>query len=208
MNKLTEEVFYNSIEKWIQDDVKKWNTITLLAYFCYKYQFKNKNNPYQERFKLTRAANGVALSKEAKDFNKLFKLLAPENYSELSSKEKSEIREKVNWEIRNYINWTIDVKFARTERTVQGTDIFWRTNVINEFKIAYKKYLSKEQTSNKFELLLSWCQKEADGIFERHQLEEENDLKLIKRYADQYALKESSLERRVLAKAIEVGLLR
>ena len=207
MSKLSEEEFYDNMEKWIQADVKDWNRITLLAYFCYKYQFKNKNNPDQVAFKLRRAKNGIALSKELVDFKKLFDLLAPENYTSLDSEKKTEIRTAVNWEIRNFINWIIDSKFGRTNKTVSGTGIFLHLPLINEFKVLYARHLAKEKTTNKFEILLSWCQKEAGDIFNRHQLEREDDLKLIKRYADQYTLQEDSLERKVLAKANEIGLL-
>lgn len=207
MSKLTEEEFYGNMERWIQADVKDWNRITLLAYFCYKYQFKNKNNPDQVAFKLHRAKNGIALSKELADFKKLFDLLAPENYSNLDSDKKTEIRTAVNWEIRNFINWIIDVKFGRTNKTVSGTGIFLHHPLINEFRVLYARHLFKEKKTDKFKMLISWCQTEANDIFNRHQLEQADDLKLIKRYADQYTLKEDSLERRVLAKAIEMNLL-
>lgn len=199
---MNEEEFYNNIERWINTDISEWTHITLLAYFCYKYELKNK-----VRFRLVRSRKGVTLGKEAADFAKLFRTLAPENYADLSKERKFSIRKEVNLKIKNYINWMFDYKFRSGAASVNGTRIFLAPNIIVDFERMYARYLSKEQTTNKFEILLSWCQKEAKDIFDRHQLEREDDLRLIKRYADQYTLQEDSLERRVLAKAIEVGLL-
>ena len=199
---MNEEEFYNNIERWINTDISEWSHLTCLAYFCYKYEKKNK-----VRFRLVRSRKGVASGKESADFAKLFKTLAPENYQELSKEQKFLIRKDVNLKIKNYVNWMFDYKFRSGTASVNGTRIFLAPNIIVDFERMYAKFLAKEQTNNKFEILLSWCQQEVNDIFDRHQLEREDDLKIIKRYADQYALKDNSPERRVLAKAMSIGLL-
>lgn len=199
---MTEEEFFNHIEDWIATDVSQWTHVTLLAYFCHKYEEKNG-----VRFRLVRAKKGPALGKEAADFAKLFRTLAPENYKELSKPLKDKARHKTNLKIYNYINWMFDYKFRRGQQSVNGTRIFLVSSIIVEFERMYNSYLSKQGSASKMDKLISWCKQEAHDIFQSHQLEREDDIKMIQRYADMYSLGDDSLERRVLAKASEVGLL-
>jgi hypothetical protein len=199
---MTEAEFYEKIPDWIKQDISNWTHITTLAFFCYKYEQKNG-----VRFTLTRSRKGVELSKESADFAKLFKLMAPQDYSELSGWEKAEVRRKVNLKIKNFISWMFDYKYRSGEKSVNGTRIFHAYNLINEFERMYAKYMAKQKTMNKMDLLLKWCQEEASEIFNYHQIEREDDLLMLKSYAEQYDLQENSTEKRVIAKAIEVGLL-
>lgn len=88
---MTEEEFFLKIPEWIKADKKDWNIITLVAYFCNKYEQKNGI-----RYKLVRSKLGPTSTKETRDFSKLFSLFAPENYKDLPSSEKLPIREEVN----------------------------------------------------------------------------------------------------------------
>lgn len=199
---LTEEDFFKNIEEWIKADISEWTHITLLAYFCHKYEKKNG-----VKFRLVRAKKGPTLGKEAADFAKLFRTLAPESYKDLPKEKKDKVRHEINMKIYNYINWMFDFKFRRGEQSVNGTRLFLTPSIIVEFERMYNAFLEKKGSENKFEKLISWCKKEAAEIFQMHQLEREEDLKMIKNYADMYSLDNSSLERKVLQKASEVGLI-
>lgn len=199
---MTEIEFFNNIEAWISSEISTWNHITYLAYFCNKYKAATGVN-----FKLVRTKNGIERGKEAADFAKLYRTFAPENYQELDKEQKDKIRSNLNIKIKNYINWIFDYKLRRADKSVTGTRFLLINSIINEFEQMYAKYLNKKQVENKIDKLLSWCNQEAKGIFDAHQLEKEDDVKLIKRYADMYELKEDSLERKVLEKAIEIGII-
>lgn len=199
---LTEEDFFKNIEEWIKADISTWTHITLLAYFCHKYEQKNG-----VRFRLVRAKKGPTLGKEAADFAKLFRTLAPDSYQDLPKDRKDKVRHEINLKIYNYINWMFDYKFRRGSQSVNGTRLFLTPSIIVEFERMYNAYLEKKGSESKFDKLISWCKKEASQIFQSHQLEREEDLKMIKRYAEMYSLKEDTLERLVLAKASEIGLI-
>lgn len=199
---MSEEEFYSNIDKWISDDKSKWTHITLLAYFCKKYEEKNG-----VKFRLVRAKKGPTMGKEAADFAKLFRTLAPENYKSLPKDKKQEVRYAVNMKIYNFINWMFDYKFRSGDKSVNGTKLFLVPSIINDFERMYQRYLDKKTSASKINLLIDWCRKEASEIFEQHQLSRPDDVGLIKRYADMYGLDEHSIERKVLAKAKEVGLI-
>lgn len=205
---ITEKQFFNKIEEWIQGDISSWNKVTHLAYFCYKYQFCNHNNPEQVPFKLVRSNKGVELSKGSSDFNKLFKLFAPENYSDLEQTQKIKIRTEVNLKIKNYINWLFDYKFRHTSKSVDSTGLILTQHLINDFERMYAQHLKKQNSKIKMDQLLFWCKKECEQIFELHQLENPEDLQIIKKYIEIYKQKEDSLEAKVINKAIEIGLLK
>ncbi len=199
---ITEEDFFNSIEEWIKADISTWTHITLLAYFCHKYEKKNG-----VRFRLVRANKGPTLGKEAADFAKLFRTLAPENYKEMTKERKDVARKDINMKIYNYINWMFDYKFRRGNQSVNGTRLFLTPSIIVEFERMYSSFLEKKCSEGKFEKLMSWCKKEASEIFQMHQLEREEDLKMLKRYAEMYTLGSEALEVKVLKKASEIGLI-
>jgi hypothetical protein len=199
---MNETEFYESIERWTDADISTWTHITLLAHFCKKYESKNG-----VKFRLVRARRGPTMGKEAADFAKLFRTLAPENYKELPKAKKDVVRHQVNLKIYNYINWMFDYKFRRGQQSVNGTRIFLVASIVNEFERMYEGYLNKKNVASKIEELISWCREEADEIFVSHQLSREDDIKMIKRYAEMYDLGQDSVEMRVLAKANEVGLL-
>lgn len=199
---MTENEFYEKIPEWIEQDSSRWNHITLLAYFCHKYEQKNK-----VRFRLVRAKKGPTMGKEAGDFAKLFRLLAPEDYQSLDSEQKFVIRNEVNRKIYNYINWMFDYKFRRGMQSVNGTKIFLVPSIINEFERMYTAYLNKQKSQDKFSILTGWCKSQASDIFESHQLERPEDLKIIERYANMHSLDDSSSEIKVINKAKEIGLI-
>jgi len=199
---MNQEEFYAKIPEWIAKPKSTWNHITLMAYFCHKYEQKNG-----VKFRLVRWRSDPGKGKESRDFAKLFKTLAPENYASLDKERKKEVKEEVTHKIYNYINWMFDYKFRRGQQSVNGTRIFLVPSIIVEFERMYSKYLSKQKSENKMERLISWCKDEVTEIFSSHQLEREDDLRMLKRYAEMYSLGEETPEGRVLAKAIEVGLL-
>jgi hypothetical protein len=199
---ISEEEFFNNIEEWIKADVSGWTHITLLAYFCHKYEKKNG-----VKFRLVRAKKGPTMGKEAADFAKLFRTLAPENYKDLPKDFKDMVRRDINMKIYNYINWMFDYKFRRGSQSVNGTRLFLTPSIIVEFERMYSSFLERKGAENKFEKLISWCKKEAAEIFNLHQLEREEDLKMLKRYAEMYTLGSEALEVKVLKKASEIGLI-
>lgn len=199
---MTEEEFYQNIEEWIHHDISRWNHITLLAYFCHKYQQANGI-----RFRLVRGKKGPTNGKEAKDFARLFSMLAPENYTELSPDEKRAVRIETNRKIINYINWVFDYKFRGRNQSVNGTQLFLAYNLINEFERMYNYQLQKMEQRDKLEQLLVWCRQENMEILNRHQLERIEDLQMIQKYAESYHLGESSPEVRAVTKAKELGLI-
>jgi hypothetical protein len=199
---MSEEEFYNSIEVWISSDVKTWNHITLLAYFCHKYEKKNG-----VKFRLVRSKKGPISSKESRDIAKLFETLAPENYKDLPTEKKSVIRQEINYKILNYINWMFDYKFKNSDNSINGTHWFLMPSMINEFERMYSKHLKKRGEQDKFVTLLDWCAKNMNDIFESHQLEKSSDLRMIKRYADLHSLSDDTPEVKLINKAVSMGLL-
>jgi hypothetical protein len=199
---MTEREFYNKIPEWIEHDWERWNHITCLAYFCHKYEQVN-----DVKFRLVRSKNGPTLGKEARDFSKLFQMLAPEDYKMMSGDKKKDVRVSVCKEIYNFINWMFDYKFRSGHKSVNGTRIFLVPSIVNEFERMYKSFLAKKDSEDKMGNLISWCNKNAAEIFDSHQIEEVKDLSMLRKYADMYSLGASSIERLVLRKAEEMGLI-
>lgn len=199
---MTEEEFYEKIPEWIKHEYDKWNNITALAYFCHKYESK-----HGVKFRLVRSRNGPSNGKESADFARLFRILAPEDYSMMDSEEKAKIRRDVYLKIYNYINWVFDYKFRRGDKSVTGTRLFLIPAMINEFERMYSAFLSKQKSLTGIERLIDWCKKEVPEIFNSHQLERVNDLKMIEKYVKMYDLNKSSAEYKVMQKAMELELL-
>lgn len=199
---MTEDEFYEKIPEWLKSDIEKWNHITLLAYFCYKYEKANG-----VRFKLVRSKNGPTSSKESRDFAKLFKALAVENYDSLQVDEKREERIKINKKIGLYINWMFDFRFKQTRKPINGTQTFLSPSIMNEFERMYNKKINEKKEGSKFEMLLDWVKQNEQDLLELHQLERVADLKMIQGYIESYNLNHESPESRLINKAVEMGLL-
>ncbi len=200
---MTEQEFYQIVPEWVQHDIARWNHITLLAYFCYCYKQK-----YHVEFKLVRnKKSGPTNGKESRDMARLFSVMAPENYNDLSSEVKDKIRTEVILKVKNYINWMFQVKFRSGERSITGTQIFLLPNMLNEFEVVYKKWIDKNSKQDTFKQLLDWCKENISMIFNQQQLERSEDLKMIKRYAITHQLEADSLEMRLLKKAEEMKLI-
>lgn len=199
---MTDEEFFENIEQWIKSEKENWNHITYLAYFCYKYEKING-----VRFRLVRSMKGPTLGKEAADFAKLFKILAPVNYQSLSAIEKKNIRTQLNWKIYNYINWVFDYKFRMKMGSVNGTRLFHTPSLIVEFERMYAKHQLKKESKDKILIFLDWCKKEIPDILELHQLNEEKDIKMLVAYAQSYNLDSSTHEYKAIQKAKEIGIL-
>lgn len=198
---MTEEEFFLKIPEWIRADKKDWNIVTLVAYFCNKYEQKNG-----VRYKLVRSKLGPTSTKETKDFSKLFSIFAPENYKELSPEEKFPIREEINKKIYNYINWMFDYKFRSGEKSVTGTQLFLMPAMINEFERMYESFLKKNSKKDKMDIFLDKVKKEYPEILDRHQIDEVTDLKILEKYIQNYNLKPESLESIIIkiAKTMEI----
>ena len=173
---MTEQEFYNNIEEWIKYDLERWNHITMLAYFCWKYEKK-----HQVKFRLVKSKKGVESSKESADFAKLFKTFAPENYTDLDKDMKSVVRTRTNLKIKNYINWVFDYKYRNTDKSINGTRLFLVHSLINEFERMYVKHLDKQKNQFSFEMFSSWCKDNANDIFNILELKSKDDLKYLKR---------------------------
>lgn len=199
---MNQEEFYSKIPEWIEAPKSSWNHITLMAYFCHKYEVKNG-----VRFRLVRWKQDPGKGKESRDFSRLFKILAPENYSLLSKEEKSAKREEVNVKIYNYINWMFDFKFRRGERSVTGTQIFLMPAMINEFERMYADFLRKKKNAGDIRGLISWIKDNAPLVLDDHEIEDVNDIKMLQRYVEAYSLGENSPEFSVVKRAKSVGII-
>lgn len=199
---MNQDEFYEKIPDWISRPKSTWNHITLMAYFCYKYE-----SVHSVRFRLVRWNSDPGKGKESRDFAKLFKTLAPEDYSKLSAEKKKAEKEAVIVKIYNYINWMFDYKFRRGDKSVTGTKIFLLPSMINEFERMYSVFLSKNLQENKISSLIAWAEENASDIFSLHQLECADDLKMLQKYINMYSLPKDSLESVVLQRAKEMMLI-
>jgi len=199
---MTQDEFYEKIPEWISKDKDTWNHITLMAYFCYKYELKNKT-----RFRLVRWKDEPGKGKESRDFSKLITTFLPENYEDMPSDDKKRIKNAIIIKIYNYINWMFDYKFRSGERSVNGTQLFLTPSIINEFERMYNSYIKKNEIKNNIDTFLEMIKKEYPSIFDNHQIEEISDLKILERYVSSYNLSDDSVESIVINKAKSIGLI-
>lgn len=198
---MTEEEFFLKIPEWIRADKKDWNIVTLVAYFCNKYEQKNG-----VRYKLVRSKLGPTSTKETKDFSKLFSIFAPENYKELSPEEKSPIREEINKKIYNYINWMFDYKFRSGDKSVNGTQLFLSPSIINEFERMYSKYTKSNEAKSSFSDLQILIKRDFSNFLDRNELTTIDDLRMIYKIWVQKG-KPDNLEAKVIKLAVQMGVL-
>lgn len=200
---MSEEEFFKNIDSWIQANVSEWNHVTLLAFFCYKYKERNGME-----FRFLKNRKGPTLGKEAADFARLFKQFAPVDYQDRHPNEKAKIRAEVNLKIKNYISWIFDYKYRYEGKgKAVTTQFFLAPYSINEFELMYNQAIKKQKSKARIEDLVSWCQKEIPEIFSLHQLETQDDLKLIRHYAEMYKLADDSNERKLIKHAVTIGLI-
>jgi hypothetical protein len=199
---MNQHEFYEKIPEWISKEKDGWNHITLMAYFCHKYEAK-----HGVRFRLVRWKGDPGKGKESRDFAKLFKTLAPEEYSTLPPSDKKIVKKAVIIKIYNYINWMFDYKFRRGDRSVTGTNIFLIPSMINEFERMYSSYIEKNKESLKFGELICWANSQLPEIFNLHQIDGLSDIKMIDVYYKAYNLTNDSVEALFLNKAKEMELL-
>lgn len=198
---MNEAEFHERIPEWISKDKDTWNHITYLAYFCHKYEKVNG-----VKFRLVRGRKGPTMGKEAGDFAKLFKILAPEDYASLKPAEKKKVRAEINWKVYNYINWTFDYKFRMKMGSVNGTRLFHISSLIVEFERMYNVHQAKKKAAEKMTTLVSWCMENHPEILDTHQIVEPKDLQMLVAYMRSYKLSDDEPEGRVLAKAQEIGI--
>jgi len=199
---MTQDEFYQMIPDWISKDRSRWNHITLMAYFCHKYEQKNN-----VKFRLVRWKDDPGKGKESRDFAKLFSTFSPEGYDSLHSVDKAEVRQQVIGKIYNYINWMFDYKFRSGDKSVTGTNLFLMPTMINEFERMYATFLSKNKSKDSFESLISWAKQEHPDVFDRHQLEDETDLRILYKYIQMYNIVKSSPEAAIVDRAIKIGVI-
>ena len=199
---MNQQEFYEKIPDWISEGKESWNHITLMAYFCHKYREKHGVN-----FRLVRWKGDPGKGKESRDFAKLFKALAPEDYSDLTGGDRQDIKKDVILKIYNYINWMFDYKFRRGDKSVTGTGLFLMPSMINEFERMYGDYVSHKKKRRSIESLVSWAKHNLPEIFSKHQVEECSDLRMIETYIKTYSLSKDSPESLLLAKAKELEVL-
>lgn len=199
---MNQEEFYAKIPEWIAKPKSTWNHITLMAYFCHKYEQKNG-----VKFRLVRWKSDPGKGKESRDFAKLFKTLAPEDYASLDKERKKEVKEEVTHKIYNYINWMFDYKFRRGDRSVTGTKLFLMPAMINEFERMYSSFLLKKKNENSMESLLTWAKEKVPSVFDYHEIEDVRDIKMLQEYIKSYSLEEDSPESILLKKAKEMNLV-
>ncbi len=199
---MNQEQFYEKIPEWIEKDKSSWNHITLMAYFCHKYKSKHGVN-----FRLVRWKGDPGKGKESRDFAKLIKTLAPEDFGSMTGEEKAKTKSAVVSKIYNYINWMFDYKFRRGDRSVTGTGLFLMPSMINEFERMYEKQLSSKRRAKGIRSLLEWAENNVPEVLSKHQIEEASDLKMVETYVSAYNLKADSCEALLLRKAREMEVL-
>lgn len=199
---MNQEEFYAKIPEWIAKPKSTWNHITLMAYFCHKYEQKNG-----VKFRLVRWRSDPGKGKESRDFAKLFKTLAPEDYASLDKERKKEVKEEVTHKIYNYINWMFDYKFRRGDRSVTGTKLFLMPSMINEFERMYSSFLLKKKNENSMDSLLTWAKEKVPSVFDYHEIEDVRDIKMLQEYIKSYSLEEDSPESILIKKAKEMNLV-
>lgn len=199
---MNQEEFYSKIPEWIAQEKSRWNHVTYLAFFCHYYKKK-----HGVEFRLVAGKKGVTMGKEARDFSKLFKLFAPDNYSKLPKDDKAKIREEVTWKIYNYIKWMFDYKFRSGQKSVNGTRLFHVPAIVNEFERMYGSYLRKQKTENKMDVLISWAKKNTPEVLDSHQVSEPSDLLMILNYSKMYNMGPEEPESLFLNKAKSIGVL-
>lgn len=200
--RMTRNEFYANVETWILNPKENWNHITLMAYFYHKYKKRTGTNFYPATWK-----GNPALTKESRDFSKLFKLFAPDNYKLLGPKSKKEAKRVTNQKIYNYINWMFDYKFRYGNKAVTGTGIFLNNNMLNEFEVMYNAQMKKHQEQDGIGKLVSWAKTAVPEVLEAHQLGRPADIGMIEKYIEMYDLDASAPERQLIAKAKELKLI-
>jgi hypothetical protein len=200
---MTQDEFYQNISDWISKDKDNWNHITLMAYFCHKYEKK-----HNVKFRLVKWSSDPGKGKESRDFSRLMKLFLPENFDDLSSLEKKRLKSNVIKKIYNYINWMFDYKFRSGDKSVTGTNIFLLPSMINEFERMYSSFIEKESKKDNFSIFISLIKEKYSKIFECHQIDDIHDLKILNNYCINYKLKDDSIEMLVINEAIKMGILK
>ncbi|MDB2481638.1 hypothetical protein N9W84_00560 [bacterium] len=200
--KMTLGELYSMIPVWVEKDKTKWNHLTLLAYFCHKYQKK-----HGVRFIFASWKGDLAKTKECKDISKVYKKFLHESYPSLKGQAKKDERFRVICKVYNYINWMFDYKFRSGERSVTGTKIFQTPSMINEFERQYSAYLNKKQRASGINSFKSFVSSEYPEIYNSHQFDDANDIKIFKRYVEGYNLDKSSDHYKVIFKAKQMGLI-
>lgn len=204
MLKMTKQEFYDSIDEWISAPREKWNHVTFVAYFHHKYFQKNGTH-----FATLRWNGNPASSKECRDMAKIFEIFASEDYKELPSDLKQLEKERVNRKIYSYINWMFDYKHRYGDKGLAiTTQFFLAPYSINEFQIMYDKALKQKSSTATIEELIIWCKNEMPEVLNEHQISRPEDIKLIDKYADLYKLPDSSNERKLVSKAIAMGIVK
>lgn len=199
---MNQEEFYGKIPEWIAQDRAKWNHITLMAYFCHKYELKNGT-----KFRLVRWKMDPGKGKESRDFSKLIEIFLPEGYEELSTEEKKSYKTNVIQKIYNYINWMFDYKFRSGDKSVTGTQLFLMPSMINEFERMYSSFIQKSLSKDNFGVFIDSIKRDFSDIFDKHQIDEVSDLKILEKYVENYKLPLDSIEAIVVAKAKKMEII-
>lgn len=200
---MTKKEFYDKIEEWISHPKDRWNHVTAVAYFYHKYHERNGVH-----FTPARWSGNPASSKECRDFAKVFKIFVDENYDNMSASNKREERIRVYQKIYNYINWMFDYKHRYGDKgRAVTTQFFIAPYSLNEFVVMYNRAMKKAASKGTIDKLIKWCKEEMPEVLDSHQITKAEDIKLIDKYADMYGLPENSNERRLVARASEMGII-
>jgi len=200
---MTQNEFYESIPGWISKPKESWNHITLMAFFCHKYEEKNG-----VKFRLVKWRGSPGLGKESRDFAKLFKLLAPEDYSNFSKNKKDEIKHSLMIKISNYVSWMFDYKFRSGEKSVTGTGLFLLPSMINEFERMYSSMLKRHKEEASIDALASWCREAYPAALRSHQIGSVEELAILEKYIGTYSLAADEPEVAIINKAKQLGIIK
>ena len=156
---------------------------------------------------MVRSRRGPTLTKETRDFSKLFKILAPERYDDLDPLDKKRIKKEINIKIYNYINWMFDYKFRSGEKSVNGTQLFLLPSIINEFERMYSSFLLKKKEALDINGIISWIKDKYPDVLERYEMSDLADLKMFVRSVESTRKSHDSSDYKVYQKIISEKII-
>jgi len=178
------ETFYEKIEGWVSSDKSSWNHITLIGYFCYKYERK-----YGVRYKITSWKGNPGKTKESRDISKVCKHLKNPDHG--WSEDKASKKDNM-LKVYNYINWVFDYKFR--SKHVNSTGLLVNGTLLNEFEKMYVKKLKEHKSKNKAKSVKEWILENTPDIAGDYQLDTKNNIQIFYKFIETNSIPKDSDE--------------
>lgn len=182
---MTLEEFYKKVPEWISEEKEKWNHITLMAYFTWKYEQANG-----VRYRMSRWKNNPAKSKESLDMSKILKIFKKDSSSWTDNNQKAVIK------CYNYINWAFDSKF-KFDKKINSTGLLLNHSLINEFEKIYVKKLKEHLNKNKLLKVLSWIKNNEPNLLNHYDFNDLNDINIFINFVESNEIDEDMSEKKL-----------